>query len=418
MNQVISDFIFRSYLRDCLKTIIRHKTLLQEALGQPRFLKALVLEYTGGRCWEHEPDYDSSVMVLKSLEQFPDKFLGLPSKYFVPLVFCITGKMWSGLSNELQQKILKQVQGAIKSLSSEKTCRRDISPGSSSFLLQMDRAAATQILVQLHSCYNLQLPVNFLSLLRFLSPEALRILMTGATIHCNYFSERRSRNDLQEFESLTDEYQQIFLQAVLSGKVKNYERILTAKSISMEFLDKYASELLEGIFSSRIIKYILRLKSFLPRQQSSRFLLLAALQWAHEGSNLSTYLSREDLERYTKKLRSTQKRAWAGLLQYKNIMEYPLLLTKALKCYCSLSKPPTPPFLEIPDEIISKLTAKQLAGLVRNEINYKGAFEHLKCNPLLIAQKLSPIALTQPKYYQEQLAEKISSAIERYQVGI
>lgn len=420
MDKIVNSFIEETNHITRLRDVINDKIRLQKALRQKRFLTALLRpcfpcdDYGLGIC---PPEDYYSVIASKIITELLSEFEQLPARLFIFLFSCVTKKTWAGLPQETRERTLKRLQRAVRTQSTSRNSRFTIFLSSNSFLASVESDVATQILMKFRGWCQLYIDSEFLPLLQSLPLKTFQEILDNAILYFHsddFYYHSNQFPDCQRFDALPRQYRQVLLQALINKKVKDFSSILYSKNISKKFLDIHASQLVEEIGADYVYEYLCR-RFNIDGRQSSKFILTAAQV---VDSGLSRFLSKDDLEEYARGLSPTLKTAWAELLQNKNIVFWPALLTRAVKCYGSLSSPPESLSITIPDEILHKLSPLQAAGLVANAIDSEGRLTHLKFNPQVLVQRLTSIALTNPTWYQQAVAEKISLAIERFQVGI
>ncbi len=387
-----------------IEQTINNRTALEEVLNQEIFIKGVFSPYKPSIS-----EYLGKEVITKTLIEFPDKFLDLSPECFINSIFKL-GDEWDTLSKEIKERVIKQILSSTKIVASKGYPRFNISLDNYSFLLRIKKELAAKIIKKLVSCCNPTISGEFLSILGLLPLQPFKGVIDNSIIDYGGGTEQK------DFDQLPEEYRQLLLEAIVDGRARGFAEILASKNVKKDFLDKNASELVEHLkkhHDTWHLQGILEAKSAKFKKEPSRFALLASL----EESRCVQYLALDTLEEYVRNLKPMQKTLWANLLRNENIVKISPLLTQALKAYCNLKRPHIPLPLTIPDNIIPKLSPKQLASLIERSIDEKGNFRHLRYNPELMAQGLSSVAISQPVYYKQRIAGKLSLALEKYRTG-
>lgn len=405
MNQIIKDFLKDPksfYFDEGFGKIVDNKSLIQKALENKKFLKIVFSPY----CTTLS-DYRSDI-IFPILLKSPDSFLSLAPECLLYSLSFIDTEMWDKLPLKTRKILIPRILPTIKLAKSQRCRPFQIVFPDDSFLESIEYLVAAQIIVHLVPYFPLTLPGKFLAILKALSFKSFARVLSHCTISFGL-------EDNKYFDMLPEEYRQAVLKAIVDNRAEHPIYIAEAKHVTREFLDQNTTMLCKTLDDSDrwIIESILETKRIKFSAGHSKFASKAARKWG-----FSDYLSKEDLKKHVQTLKTTGKTAWANLLKNKNIVHSPSSLLHALRGYCSLKNPPEPTHkIKISDEIISELTPKQLVNLVQKTISEKGNASKLQYDPALVARQLTPLILTQPDYYQKEIADKLTLGIEKYKNG-
>lgn len=407
MNKKIKDFLEELkkfpyvYSNNLLDEILSDKNLLEEALNQKEFLEIFSPET---KLYGHS----LNEAIFSTLKEFPDKFLNLPVEYFTASILKMTKGMFKKLPEETRQRIINRLIEIT-----EKECPVLEQPVSfyddDTFLLELPPNYVEKILLWLLKRNKVKICLAFFDVLFELEEERFKKIISNPEL--KIWAERPTANSI-EFPSIG--HRDIVLSAILEERVLNPEYILQLKEVPKEYLDKNAAVLINQI-SFRDAEEIIKIHKLSGRDSDF------VLELAKKYPEFCEYLSVSDYEKFIDWVKEEKLSGVSLVLILRNpcIEKYPEMFEKALKAYCGLKRPPIPEKqIEIPDEILQKLTPKQVKGLVEKAIDEKGRFCHnLKFNPEIALQKLTSVIVSEPEYYKEKLAGKLQAAIEKHKNG-
>ena len=196
---------------------------------------------------------------------------------------------------------------------------------------------------------------------------------------------------------LPDEYFEIILKLIKEKRLNLGEYFVLPERIPQEFLDENPEA---------ILKYTsIRLaKDYVLKKGLNKKFSLFAVEVAKNDYELIPELGKENFAALVNNSHPQHKTFYAMFLKNPHIKDHPRVFLKALRSYCEL-KTSSYYDLEIPDEILLKLTPRQVARLLEKNVDKDGE-SGLKMNPEILKQKIAVLTLACPDKV-EPILEKL-----------
>jgi len=240
-----------------------------------------------------------------------------------------------------------------------------------------------------------------------LEVETLPVLVKRVT--CEQFEDILSNSRLwrtyktEFFDQLPHEYFEVVLKLIKEKRLSLYDTYFALpERTPKQFLD----ENYEAVFDY-VDKYLV--KEFILKKRLNIELSIFVVEAAKRFPDLIPTLGEENFAVLVNSPHPQSRTFYTILLRNPCIKNYPQVFLKALKAYCEL-KSHYYYELEIPDEILLKLSPKNVFNLLTKNLEYNG-WSGLKMNPEILRQKIAVIALSQPEE-----ARKILGELEAYEM--
>jgi len=330
------------------------------------------------------PLYLPDWMIIKLLELIPHKMCELPVKGFLKMIIDLEN--CDEITTEVRCFVLSRFLEVLDEISEKdkESFSERITLPSEVFPLNLSIFGLdfVDLVLRVYKKVPIRLRV-----------EALPVLAKSVT--CEQFEEILINSKLADtyktkiFDELPDAYFEIMLKLIKERKLNISDTYLSLpERTPQQFLDENFEVIWEYIDEYSVEKFIVK------KGLNKRFSLFA-VETAKRIPELIANLGEENFAALVNSSHPQGRTFYAMLLRNPYIKNHPQVFLKALKSYCEL-KTSYYYELEIPDEILLKLSPKQVLNLLTKNLDDDGE-SGLKMNPEILKEKIAVIALSQPE---------------------
>ncbi len=378
-------------------------------------------------------DYLKQEIVEKTVKVSPEILLDLLHPAYFDKIFYLRAEAYKTIPVNIQEKIIQKIQTTLEKPGNHMH-EIKINIEGDSFISVVESKVAVRILTGLVDSCDVSIAFEFLKVLELLSLEDFTKTLENPRL-VNIENKSFSCDENIKFlESLPKDYRAVFLKILASGKVSDVGELWESAAITSDFLNSNAKEILAQC-SGYDFEQIAKVPGRFNKNKHSEFLLQGCIdilendkkQGRYRGRRFvmdtyCEYLSVDDFATYCERINVSEKRNTflAALLRSKNIVRHPATFKKALRAYCDITAfVHIKDVLDIPDEILKDAvkTEKCALQLIKKEVTKDGSFRKIRFNPEIIAALLSPMAISDPVRYRDEIADTLEAARGKYGRG-